>query len=447
MTQFGAPLAMRTSSASQLGAALILALGLFVACGNDTPEVPEGSVAGRSGRGNSAGRAGQGGEGAEAGEQDFAGAAGTAGSAGESSDPNTAGTGGIGGIGGKGSGGIGGGNSGTGGGNSGSGGATGGAGPTCGNGKLESGEVCDDGNTNYGDACSPTCTNICETCEKDVCGADPNTQDNYDSCYGNALLPPNDVAKTGPKAGTKKNVLCPSLVACLKRTGCAKYATDAFIKNCYCGTANAADCKDLPGAPNGPCAEEIAAAGESRNFIDLSQRAKSPQYALGLATLNHVLCDGGVCASECVAAKSATDCQKCSASVNSDSSSLCYFNPAGVAGVSASHCSAILDCAHRTRCADNGIVACYGTVINNVLTTPGPCATEFTAAGSGKSAKEISDEINSPDEGTLAAAVLELSQELDLCADKCFLDSSGGSGGGSNTSSGGKGGTSGGGGG
>src|SRR3954467_13782169 len=68
MTKFSAPLAVQAGSAGQLGAALFLALGLFVACGNDTPEVPGGNSGGQSGRGNSAGKTGKGGEGAEAGE-------------------------------------------------------------------------------------------------------------------------------------------------------------------------------------------------------------------------------------------------------------------------------------------------------------------------------------------------------------------------------------------
>lgn len=448
MTKFSAPLAVQPRSAGQLGAALFLALGLFVACGNDTPEVPEGSAGGHSGRGNSAGRAGKGGEGAEAGEAENAGAAGADGSAGDSSIPETGGTGGKGGSNGSsgGSSGSSGGSSGGKGGTSGAGGTTGGAGPTCGNGKLEAGEACDDGNTKFGDTCSPTCTNICEKCEKDVCGPDPN-QGYYDNCFGDGFLAPNDVAKTGPKAGTKKNVLCPALVACLKRTGCSQYDSSKTLTKCYCGTASAADCKDMPGAPNGPCAEEIAAAGESRNFLDLTQRQNSPQYALGLANVHYGICDGGVCATECVLGKAPNQCQQCIALQAPEESSACFVNPKADPNLSAQACTTAVECVRRSSCAQNGLPSCYGTVASDgSLATPGPCATELAAAGKGMTPSAIRSELANPAQtSTLGVAATEVLRELDFCPDQCFPNpnAGGGSGGGGNAGGGGRGGTSG----
>jgi len=317
----------------------------------------------------------------------------------------------------------------------------------CGNGKVETGEACDDGNTVFGDSCSPTCTNICETCEKNVCGGPTaDTLPDYENCYGDGLLPPNDVAKTGPKAGTKKNVLCPALVACLKRTNCAGYDSSALLAKCYCGSASAADCA-LPGMPNGACAEEIAAAGESRTFVDLAQRQKSPQYALGLAALNYGSCDAGFCANECVLGKSQTECQKCTAVADPTVTATCFVNPKGDSTVSAAQCSAAVECAHATRCALNGIPSCYGVVSSQgTLATPGPCATELTAAAGGLNPSQLAALLLNPSEtGTISAIARELGQELDNCLDVCFPTSSGGggNGGSGNAGGGGKGGTSG----
>src|SRR4051795_13155882 len=72
MTKFGAPLFAR-SAASQLGAVIFLALGAFVACGNDTPERPtvghHGGAAGKTSSGGKAGKTGKGGEGNAAGDE------------------------------------------------------------------------------------------------------------------------------------------------------------------------------------------------------------------------------------------------------------------------------------------------------------------------------------------------------------------------------------------
>jgi len=427
MTKFGAPLVARSGAAGQLGAVLFLAFGLFVACGNDIPEVPSEGDAGASNRaGSSSGKAGKGGSGAEAGEEQLAGAAGN-GEAGVVEPGSTAGTGGTGGTSGANSTGGTSGKGGSGGAGGASGasgkGGTGGTGPLCGNNVLDAGEACDDGNTKFGDSCSPTCTNICETCEKNVCGTsgDFNTCDNGWS---------EDAAATaGPAVGTKKSVLCNALVACLKRTGCAQYDQSSVLKKCYCGTASAVECQE-PGKPNGACSEEIAAAGEDRKFNLLTQRQNTVIYALGVASQVYGLCDGGICANECVQGKSSTECEKCSAKVNADDFAACYVNPKGDPGLSAELCTAAVECAHRTGCALNGVPSCYAVNTGSGSTAAGPCATELTAAGKGKTPLEISSELASPSShGPLAAAALVLRQELENCKATCFASSSGGQGG------------------
>ena len=424
MTKFGASFGARSGAAGQLGAVFFLALGLFVACGNDTPE-EMGGGGGTSGRTAMAGKAGKAGD---AGEEPGASDAGAAGS-GEAGMSETGG-GGKGGS--SGAGGRGGANGlgGTAGmaGKAGSGGASGGSGPVCGNNVLEAGEACDDGNTKFGDSCSPTCTNICEKCEKDVCGApDMDTSINYEACFGDGFSAGADVAQAGPGAGTKKNVLCQSLVACLKRTGCGQNSQSIFLK-CYCGTANATDCSE-PGKPNGPCVEEIAAAGESRKRDELVQRQLKLTYALGVAALHYGLCDGGVCANECVLGKSNSACQKCAAAAQPDTFAACYVNPTADPRFSAELCTAAMECAHRTSCALNGAVSCYGTDAGPT----GPCGAEFTAAAQGKTSAQIVNSLGSPTaDSTLSAVASELGLELDLCKSTCFptpSSSSGGSGG------------------
>jgi len=296
----------------------------------------------------------------------------------------------------------------------------------CGNKVVEAGEACDDGNTKFGDSCSPTCTNLCEKCEKDVCGApDADTSNNYEACFGDGFSAGSDVAQAGPAAGTKKNVLCQSLVACLKRTGCGQNSQSIFLK-CYCGTANAADCAE-PGKPNGPCVEEIAAAGESRKRDELIQRQLKLTYALGVAALHYGLCDGGVCANECVLGKSNTACQKCAAAILPEAFAACYVNPTNTVSLSAELCTAAVECAHRTGCAVNGVLSCYGTGSS----ANGPCAAEITAAAPpGSTPAEIDNLLGIINvDSTLGAIAGELATELDNCQATCFASPAGGSGG------------------
>ena len=427
MKSFGAPSFLRSGAAGQLGAVLLVAFGVFTACGNDTPQLPANGSAGASGKPSSAGKAGKagkGGEGAEAGQPEEAAGSTGEGAYGGGESGGLAESGGSIGNGGSSGSSAGGTTIGGASGKAGSSGAGGGATTGCGNGKLEAGEACDDGNTKFGDSCSPTCTNVCELCEKDICGPNPDFGGACDDLQGNAM--------TGPATGSKKSDLCHSLLACYKQTGCAKDKN--FLKDCYCGTASATDCS-TPGKADGPCSEAIAGASEDRAFAKITLRAVSPQFAVGVASDLLFKCDRGACANECVLGKAQTECQKCSGAVGFEAMAACYANANADPSLSAPLCSAALECAHRTGCALNGVGSCYGVVVSSTLASQGPCFAELSAAGKDLTPQQISQVLlNTGAPGTLGAVASELIQESTFCADTCFASSSGGSGGGAGSS-------------
>lgn len=395
---------LKTRVVSSLGAATLLALGTLLACGNDDIPVEGGAGASNAhaGASHTAGAAGKAAE-AEAG----ASGSGEAGSAGEDGSPENTGGSAHGGMSQGGSSGTG-----TGGGTPGAG--TGGAGVTvgCGNGVVDPGEQCDDGNTKFGDSCSPTCTNTCETCEKDSCGPSDNLAGDYDHCYG-AGFPGAQLATDGPAAGKAKTKLCQAVVECVKRTQCnANAPLDKLFKNCYCGTAGAVDCQT---APLGACQEQMAGAGESQEFNRLSQRANSPQYALGVADILLAVCDTSYCGPECNLDKPKTACQSCS--VQQDAvcdMATCYFEPANSA-----LCAPVVDCALSSGCAATDWKNCY--------TGAAPCLAEFKAGTKSTDVAGIAAALSTLG-GVMQIAKDLLDCDRSECNDACFPVANGGGG-------------------
>ena len=177
---------------------------------------------------------------------------------------------------------------------------------------------------------------------------------------------------------------------------------------------------------NGACVEEIAAAGESRKFADITQRLKNVVYALGVAATQYGLCDGALCGNECLLGKPTGDCQRCAAAPDVEAFAACYFNPTGSPDLSAQLCTAAMECAHRTGCALTGLESCYGSSAG----PSGPCGAELTAAGQGRTPADIVQQLQAASQtSTLGAVGNQLSTELAYCKPTCFSPSSGGSGG------------------
>lgn len=308
----------------------------------------------------------------------------------------------------------------------------------CGNGKLEAGEECDDGNTKDGDGCSSICTNKCEQCEAADCSSSADLKPVFEQCYGDdalATMP----AQGGPAAGTPRNKLCQALIACVRRTNCQAGSPGDPITPCLCGTANATACT---ANATGPCADEVAAAAESRTFNDIQQRSAGGNtvYAVGLAFNLLSNCDASACGHECLQDKAASACDQCALgsdptffSFVCDSYYSCYFDNSQ----SPELCTPAADCALRTGCAAGGVASCYGA-------GSGPCAQEFAAAAKSTDPATVAQRLS---DMTYPLGVADdlLSCDLQQCKSTCFPNASsgtGGSGGAGGHSAGGTGGTS-----
>jgi cysteine-rich repeat protein len=189
-----------------------------------------------------------------------------------------------------------------GGGTAGSGASTGQAGSEndepCGNDEPDDGEECDDGNVLDGDGCSSICTSSCESCEtwyfeqEEVsdCGLGPYCLDG---------LGPEDVASAGPAGGVARNLLCQSLLACIRRSNCAadpSGETPPGGFNCYCGDSfTGGDCS----SPAGACKQEIEWAAESEEYSTILTRFQNYDYAVGRAMALIGLCDAVYCQDAC----------------------------------------------------------------------------------------------------------------------------------------------------
>ncbi len=395
---------LKTRAARSLGGAALLTFSILMACGNDDIPGEDGGGGGSTAHAGATHTGGKSGASANAGTQPM-------GDAGEDTSGGTAGSMAQGGMTMMPMGGT----SGSTGGSAGStSGGTAGSGPaSCGNNVVEAGEQCDDGNNKFGDSCSPTCTNTCEKCEKDLCGSLDDTQEVYDHCFGAGYPAGMDTATDGPALGTKKNKLCQAVVECVKRTNCAaNIGSKSLASVCYCGAANVTDCQT---APLGACQDEIAAAAESREFARVVQRELAPLYAYGAAANFVTRCDRNYCAVDCLLNKPQTGCQACASRVGCDVAG-CYVNPAKDPLLSTDLCSAAVDCVLSTKCSLQGLGSCYGVVdssssVDGVLTVPGPCSAQLTAASKGNTPKAILNAL----QGTVVGAPIDQAAGLLLC--------------------------------
>jgi hypothetical protein len=84
-------------------------------------------------------------------------------------------------------------------------------------------------------------------------------------------------------------MLCAAMVECARRTGCRD-------PDCLCGDANTLSCG--AGNGNGPCKDEVFAAGKSNSPLQLQSRVSDTDYPLGRANAEGDCADRN-CATEC----------------------------------------------------------------------------------------------------------------------------------------------------
>jgi cysteine-rich repeat protein len=322
----------------------------------------------------------------------------------------------------------------------------------CGNGTLDPGEECDDGNTKDGDGCSSICTNKCELCEAAAkCATDPNSDslNAFDLCYGTGAFATTP-ASAGPAAGTARNKLCQSLVACLRKSNCAAQDPDLPFTPCYCGSADQADCQGAAGpkgaaatGPSGPCVNEFANAAESRTYSDIASRLGTVREsdtgaAVGAAMSIITACDAVACPRQCFQDKDPSTCEKCAIGPTPlgyqyvcPDYEQCYFGPEVQVIEDSSApknlplsqlCGPAVDCALQTGCAAKGVVGCYGN-------GSGPCAAQFAAAADSSDPATILTRLQLGSGFPVATAASLLDCEATSCTATCFPNASAGAGG------------------
>lgn len=138
----------------------------------------------------------------------------------------------------------------------------------------------------------------CRTCEEQesncpaIATADSNPYAFCEQMTGNAA--------GGPKAGVPKAHLCLDLIRCARTNHCAGTVSP---EACYCGAVDdLAMCFAATAVGTGPCVAEFQAAAESVDPPTISARFTDSNFAVFTAT-KLLLCDGEVCASECVPAQ------------------------------------------------------------------------------------------------------------------------------------------------
>jgi hypothetical protein len=91
--------------------------------------------------------------------------------------------------------------------------------------------------------------------------------------------------------------LCKSFYACVQNSACS-LAGDSLP--CWCGSApQFTACFVTPGAANGPCHAEAAAAAKTDDPAVIRERFVNPSYPIGRA-VNLAACHGGFCPDQCM---------------------------------------------------------------------------------------------------------------------------------------------------
>jgi hypothetical protein len=145
--------------------------------------------------------------------------------------------------------------------------------PDCGNQIEETGEECDGGASCDGD-CNLIPTPEQQDClDRFVATGMPDEACERCACF-NCLQ---QVLDCRDDADATRRMRCDTLVACALDNDCNGQA-------CYCGNVDIITC-GLSG-PTGPCIPEVEqAAGPSTNPLEINQRQRDPNYALGRANL------------------------------------------------------------------------------------------------------------------------------------------------------------------
>jgi cysteine-rich repeat protein len=155
----------------------------------------------------------------------------------------------------------------------------------CGNNKVEQGEECDDGNRDAGDGCTAECKteSTVDQCVAQLDGRLPEcARCNCEKCQELVL---NCYASDN----AADNQLCTSLIECGLTNNCAS-------ETCYCGSSPLTSC--IFGTGNGPCRNEVEAAGRTTIPGDLVARGTNTSFPLGRAN-TLAACAREQCATEC----------------------------------------------------------------------------------------------------------------------------------------------------
>lgn len=155
--------------------------------------------------------------------------------------------------------------------------------PTCGNKLVEGGEQCDDGNMTAGDGCNNCMT---ET-QQQQCLTRIGVDDMCSQCVCSKCTSAGLACYGAANAGDV--TACRNMVDCGRMTKCGN-------PDCFCGSADIVLC--LAGGGNGPCKDQVAAAGKTSSLFELLAAADNPMLPLGRAN-NLAACVDMNCAAAC----------------------------------------------------------------------------------------------------------------------------------------------------